>query len=637
MKSKISFFNSGLSRSLLRRSWPVWTSYFVLLLMMVPGDLMQIVESSYRYEQTAEHLARQLTRSMLQGGVNVAVLSFVACVLVAMAMYGFMYNNRSTSMYCSLPIKRETVFSTAFLTGLVPMLIADIVIALICLVFFVGYGLAVKHVWLFLAMALLGNIAFYGMAAFCAVLTGHILVLPAVYGILNVAANLAEMGIDYGRRTLVYGYDEAFRFEFLSPIVKLADELQVQNQWHRDALGNMVETGVYTLEGFEWLVIYAVAGLVLAALGLLIYRRRQMESCGDVVAVNVLKPIFRYCMCFGVALMFAAFAYSALFESFMFGIIEAVCYLLLCLVGAFIGYFAAEMLMQKTLRVFRGKWKGFLVSCLVLMAFVCINEFDLTGYEKRLPAMDEIGSIHLNYYDGCDYQEPENIEMVMDFHRQLIDEKMLNERAGSAQQIRIDYILKDGSTFIRNYPISYEMEQQWDETSSINALARVVNLQEAIDSRVKTVVPVTERSVIDASIEGQRLGENGEYEWFSLELTAAQAAELYNECVVPDAAEGKLCRLFPVNNEEYFDKVSTVSFHFGLFYETFEDSELRDWGETYKSFTMYLDAPRCCEWIEKNTEIELVSIGEVDAEGRERALAMAYSMDAPVVETLMYG
>lgn len=632
MRSKTSFFNSGLCRSLMRRSWPVWTSYFVVLLMMVPGDLMQIVERSSRYEQTADYLFRQLNRSILNAGVNTAILSFVACVLVAMAMYGFMYNNRSTSMYCSLPIRRETVFSTAFFTGLVPMLVVDVIIALICFGIFAAQGLDTKNVWMFLSMALLGNIAFYGMAAFCAVLTGHILILPAVYVVLNVAANLAEMGVEFGRRTLVYGFSGEFYFEFLSPIVNLANHLNVQNQWHRDELGNMVETGVYILNGFEWLVIYAVVGLALAWLGLLIYRRRQMESCGDVVAVSLLKPIFRYCMCFGVALMFAAFAYNALFESFMFGVAEAACYLALCVVGAFIGYFTAEMLMQKTLRVFRGKWKGFLVSCAVLLAFVGINEFDLTGYEKRLPAADEIESIHISYYDGCDYNQPENFDEVLKFHELLISEKKLNESANSTQQLNIQYLLKDGSFFSRNYPISYEYEQQRDENASINALARVVNLQEAIDSRAATVVPVTERSVVDASLEGQRLGENGEYEWFSVELSAAQAAELYNECVVPDAAEGKLCRLFPVNNEEYYSKVSAVSFHFGLYYEVFENKQLRDWGHTYKSFTMYLDAPRCREWIEKNTDIELVSIDQVDPQGMEENLYRLYPMEAPAVE-----
>jgi hypothetical protein len=221
----------------------------------------------------------------------------------------------------------------------------------------------------------------------------------------------------------------------------------------------------------------------------------------------------------------------------------------------------------------------------------------------------------------------------MAFHQQLIDEKRINENANSTQQIQLRYWLKDGSTFTRNYPISYELAQQRDEGACINALARVANLQEAIDSRVKTPIPVTERVVVDASLEGRKLNEQGEYEWFSMPLTAEQAAEFYNECILSDAAEGKLCRVFPVNTEEYYSQVSAISFHFGIYNKP---ESLEDWSKSYKSFTIYLDAPRCCEWIENNTDIELVSIGEADPEAMEHDLYRLYSTAVPTVEAVIY-
>ena len=48
---------------------------------------------------------------------------------------------------------------------------------------------------------------------------------------------------------------------------------------------------------------------------------------------------------------------------------------ILLIVGAFIGYFAAEMLIQKTMHVFRGKWKGLLITWAVLAVLaVCCGE-----------------------------------------------------------------------------------------------------------------------------------------------------------------------------------------------------------------------------------------------------------------------
>ena len=36
MKSRISLFNRGVSRSLLRRFWPLWTGYAVYMLLRLP-------------------------------------------------------------------------------------------------------------------------------------------------------------------------------------------------------------------------------------------------------------------------------------------------------------------------------------------------------------------------------------------------------------------------------------------------------------------------------------------------------------------------------------------------------------------------------------------------------------------------
>ena len=632
MKSRISFFNRGLCLSLLRRCWPVWTSYFVLLLLLDPGSLMQIVEDSRRYSNIYSnepgYLFRQLNRNLLSSGTDMAIISFFVCVLVVMAMFSFMYNKRSTGMYCSMPLKRETVFITAFVTGLVPMLIIDVLIALICLAFFSGEGmLATENIWLFLSMTVMSNVAFDGMAAFCAVLTGHILVLPAVYVVLNMASSAAETGIMAIRSALVYGYAGGSGDNAFSPIITIANRLNLQTMWQRDIEGNMFETGEYVINGYSWLVVYCIAGLVLAALAVLIYRRRQMESCGDVVAIKILKPIFRYCMCFGVSTMFALCVYSLLFDSYMTGRAEAACYLGLLLFGAFVGYFVAEMLMQKTLRVFRGKWKGFIISCLAFCAFVAVCEFDLTGYEKRLPDAEAVESVKLDYHEGCDFSQPENIRAMIDFHRSIIEEKDINENANFRNIIRIEYKLKDGSSLKREYPLSFEDAQRQDENSSLMKLCSVVNLQEAIEGRAKTVAPVTEKNALDASLEGSRINANGEREYFSYPLSNSELAEFYNECILPDVAEGKLCRLFPVNTEEYYNKVSSVSLHFGLNYDG-EDG----WNRSYKSYTIYMDAQRCCEWIAENTDIKLYSMAEIDPEGMSRELGNTYLQPVPTVE-----
>lgn len=632
MKSRTSFFNRGLSLSLLRRSWPVWTSYFALLFLIVPANLMSMAQSrEYQTAESVKHLGYRLNREMLYAGENMVILSFFACILVAMAMYSFMYNNRSTSMYCSLPIKRETVFSTAFITGIVPMLIADVLVALICLVFLCGENMMdVKSVWTFLAMAVMSNICFFGFASFCAVLTGNLFVLPAVYGVLNIAVILAEAGINGALNVIVYGYTyNGDSFAFLSPIAQLMNSIQVETVYTRLIDGGMQDTGNYIFHGMEVMAIYCAVGLVFAVFGLLLYRRRKMETVSDVVSIPVLKPIFKYCMCFGVALMLSWLLYEYIFSRSLSAATEAAAYGAMMLLGAFIGYFVSEMLMQKTLRVFRGKWKGFIVSCALIIAFVAAVELDLTGYEKRLPELDGVEFVELSYYSGAQLHEEENIRAVYDFHRQLIDSKAVNESSDHVNQIYISYRYPDGSYFSRQYPVSFELSEKRDPASPVNTLGRIINCNEAIMARVTTVVPATEYNIVDAYFSSERIREDGEREYYSYALSPAQAADFYNNCILPDAMDGKLSRVFPVENEEYFSQASTTSFSFSIFNN---ESNLDEWYRNYYDFNMYLDAQRCVEWIEENTDIELVSIGERDPEYRDKVLnELETDMERPIV------
>ena len=143
---------------------------------------------------------------------------------------------------------------------------------------------------------------------------------------------------------------------------------------------------------------------------------------------------------------------------------------------------------------------------------------------------------------------------------------------------------------------------------------------------------------MDANFSAERIREDGEREHYSFKLSAQQAAEFYNECILPDAMDGKLCRVFPVENEEYFSQATPVVFSFSIFNKS--QTSFDDWYHNYYDFTMYMDAERCCKWIEENTDIELISIGDWNPEYRDEMIHQLYYGtdnvnsigDAPVVQ-----
>jgi len=611
VKSERALFNKGVCLNYLKRYWPLWLAYLIIVMMTVPGGILPQLDNQYiRTEDDAFWFFVDMNRTVLRVGSGTVGLSIVSGIIAAMVMYSYMYTTRGCTMMCSLPVRRETLFITTYLTGLMPMLLVDILAVAVTAAPALSSGYVDGiNLWRLLAMLTLSNVAFYSFGVFCAVLTGNIVVLPAVYFILNVAVVLAESTVREVLDILIYGFNEmGGKLTGFSPIAASASSWFYPQGETAEVVKNgqryMEETGKFTIDHFNVLFIYCAVGLALVALALYIYRRRDMECAGDVVAVPILKPIFKYCMCFGVAFCFATVVYNNVFYRIANGSAETVAVLLLLLVGAFIGYFVSEMLMQKTLRVFGSKWKGYIISAALLSVFVLAVELDVTGYEKYIPQVDEIESAGIAYYEGSNLEKEESLKALTDYHALLLAEKKANESATISEYIVIDYNLENGKAISRRYPIAKDEAQLLNMESPINLLSPVVNLQEAIDKRAATEIPVTAKNVNSGWLNGYYVDSERQYHHFDVELTKEQIVELYNNCVLPDASEGKLKRIFPVNNEEYYSCATTVNFNFEL-----KGSDHRHY---YYDFVMYMDAERCVEWIRENTDVVLLPMKEAD-------------------------
>ena len=598
MKSKTSLFNEGVALNLLKRYWPLWLGYFVLLLLVTPAVL------SGRVDRLAP--GEMLNYTLLNTGVDVVYISMVVGVLSAMAMFNYLYSTKSCGMMNMLPIRRETMFLTAFLTGLMPLLAADVRVMLITGLFYGGRLVYFKTLLLWLAMAVMGNISFYGFAVFCAVLTGNLVVLPVLYLVLNLTVYVAERAVRYLLGAFVYGMNaSSCTLLVLSPIMELLNSLTVMSVNYIDADG-MVQavTNAYQVNGLGVLGIYCAAGLVCAALALLIYRRRQMERATDVVAVPVLKPVFKYCMTFGTAVVLAYVVYAWLVPGNVSGMAAALLVLALLLVGALIGYYAAEMLMRKTLKVFPGKWKGCLVSCLILAVLTMAWEFDLFGYERRIPEADQVESAWF-LGNNTELTEPENIQALTQLHQSLVDNKSENESADERYIVTIRYMLKDGGTLIRRYPIRCDREALNDPDSDIRRYEALENVEEARIRRIVPSFPVTITNISYGDIYMSWRDEEGNYQGESLSLTDEQVFALY-QCIRKDLEAGTAGRLWVGESDAYLDTVSTIDINLEFVTGTGEDQK---W--SYICETLCLDEENAMNWIRENTDFTVMTQREL--------------------------
>lgn len=601
MKSKTSLFNKGVALNLLKRCWPLWTGYFVLLLLVTPAAL------SGRVDRMAP--GEMLNYTLLNTGADVVYISMAVGVLAAMAMFNYLYSTKSCGMMNMLPLRRETMFLTAFLTGLVPMLASDVLVMLITAVLYGGRLVYFKTLLLWLAMAVMGNISFYGFAVFCAVLTGNLVVLPVLYLVLNLTVYVAERAVRYLLSAFVYGMNaSSCTLLVLSPIMELLNSLSVMPVNYIDAEGMVqVVANAYRVNGLGVLGIYCAAGLVCAALALLIYRRRQMERATDVVAVPVLMPVFKYCMTFGTAVVLAYVVYAWLVSGNVSGLAAALLVLLLLLVGAVIGYYAAEMLMQKTLKVFPGKWKGCLVSCLILAVLTMAWEFDLFGYERRVPEADQVESAWL-VQNNTGLTEPENIQALTQLHQSFVDNKAENESAEERYTVTIRYMLKDGGTLVRCYPIRYDWEALNDPDSDIRRYEALENVEEARINRVVPPFPVTITNISYGDVYMSWLDEEGYYQGENLSLTDEQVFALY-QCMLKDLEAGTAGRYWVGESDAYLDTVSNIDINLEFVAGTGEDQK---WSYIYES--LCLDEENVMNWIRENTDFTVLTQRDLQRE-----------------------
>ena len=115
------------------------------------------------------------------------------------------------------------------------------------------------------------------------------------------------------------------------------------------------------LEGWSYLGMLAVLGLVFALCAFLLLKHREMERSGDVIAVGWLRPVALYVFTIGCALVLGAL----MAELFSSQTADNFWYVLLFLfVGAFVGYFVGKCSAEDDPRVpvwLAGAWH--LLSC----------------------------------------------------------------------------------------------------------------------------------------------------------------------------------------------------------------------------------------------------------------------------------
>ena len=548
MQSKTSFFNRTLFRKNLSRYWPLWGFASFVGFLAPAALLVRVIQSGET--SVAPLRVREIYYYLVADAVPIVSIAYA--ILCAMAVWSYLYNARSVGMMHSLPIRREGLFLTNLLSGLAMMAIPYLVAGGLGTLLFACCGGFDAWGTLATVLAVIAqSVTFFGLATFCAFLTGNIFALPVLYFLLNFLAPLGDWLCNLFARGFLFGFtaDYSGTVDFLCPMVYLTQRLYVNSEYEtvRDsALEYQNRLTSVTLENAWLIAAYAAAGLVFLALAYLLYRRRESERAGDVVAVRVFRPVFRFGVAALSALLGGRLLYALLWESFQAGDTFTPVPLAICLIVAgLIGYYAASMLLAKSLRVFRGSAVGALCLVAACAAFCAGMRYDLFGIERRIPDQNEITQLEIylarNTYYLTPEDQPELLSGAQDLQRTLIAQKDLirsnyetYRHGGSSSDpdastnIRYIYTLKNGATVERFYVVSFARSDLQTSGSYANVMDSFVNSPALRQARLRWGDP--EFHVESGSFDSQSAGD-----YFNL---GTQECERLLSAIAQDAENG---------------------------------------------------------------------------------------------------
>lgn len=491
MRSATSFFDKTLFRSQLKHTWPLWLGYTALWLFLVPVALFSEL-SAYQGSYSAADASSLLLNAGVRGGV---FISFVFGLFFAMLSFSHLTQSRATNGFHALPMRRETIFLTAYLTGLfcqvstilVTFLLGAAVSAPLHLSFWSVTGAA-------MGSAMLEAVFFYSFAVLCMMMTGQILAAPVFYFVGNILVPGMEYLLRNFAGNFLYGYSghTDVTLDFLSPPLYMY--LRVDIASIETCESDSYYVTAYALEhrSFMILAAYALAGLVIALIALLLYRTRKSEMTGSTVAFPWATPIFKYGVAFCTAVALGQFLYYFLFGQYRSSGNDSLPGTILCMAAAgLVGYFVAEMLIKKSFHVFRAGAKGAAIVSLALVLLGVAMNFDLTGYEKRVPNESEIESAFYTF-SGMTHvttDDADTIRRLTAAHRAIVENRKEQARIADAWDadtlsrsdyddiepfsLRLTYYLKDGSQLSRSYSLYLrrsELTVPSSATARVNAL-----------------------------------------------------------------------------------------------------------------------------------------------------------------------
>ena len=458
MRLKVSFCNKTVLRTDITRYAPLWGGYTMMLALLT---LMCIRAPGESPEYAYAEMVRLFSA---RAGHMVFINGFYALAVVQ-ALWGDLLTPRLCNSLHAMPVTRDGFFGAHLVSGVLFAIVPNVLVYSLAALMVPGEIAAAPLMTL--AAGCLQYLFYLGAALVAVQLAGNRMGMVLAYGMLNFFSILVYWFCAQVFTPLTYGTEANVNW-----MANICPTVVMYRGSYFTPLEHYLDTptaSIYYYDGMErgrlWVPAMACAlvGVGLIALAQFLYRRRKLESAGDLLAYPGLAPVFLVMN----TLMVAAFIHLGV--SLMD--FEAVSQYFFLPLGLIVGYVSGLMLLRRTTRVFRKRLLLPLAGILVLCALtVCGIYTDVFKVIRRVPQENQVMSVTVEPVNGNYGRKPlevtdrEKIQAILSYHRESLNgwqdqvrdallQKTSCWKPGAYFNVRLEYKLENGRTMARRYAL----------------------------------------------------------------------------------------------------------------------------------------------------------------------------------------
>ena len=458
MRLKVSFCNKTILKTDITRYAPLWGGYTLMLALLT---LMCIRAP----EENPEYAYAEMVRLFSARAGHMVFINGFYALAVVQALWGDLLTPRLCNSLHAMPVTRDGFFGAHLVSGVLFAIVPNVLVYSLAALMVPGEIAAAPLMTL--AAGCLQYLFYLGAALVAVQLAGNRMGMVLAYGMLNFFSILVYWFCAQVFTPLTYGTEANVNW-----MANICPTVVMYRGSYFTPLEHYLDTptaSIYYYDGMErgrlWVPAMACAlvGVGLIALAQFLYRRRKLESAGDLLAYPGLAPVFLVMN----TLMVAAFIHLGV--SLMD--FEAVSQYFFLPLGLIVGYVSGLMLLRRTTRVFRKRLLLPLAGILVLCALtVCGIYTDVFKVIRRVPQENQVMSVTVEPVNGNYGRKPlevtdrEKIQAILSYHRESLNgwqdqvrdallQKTSCWKPGAYFNVRLEYKLENGRTMARRYAL----------------------------------------------------------------------------------------------------------------------------------------------------------------------------------------